>query len=209
MGQLTAQRWYNPCCSPYRMAMSMLWQRPCGPVRREAGVTLTELIVIITIIGIISLMAAPNFMDTVRKSRLSQATTELYGSLTAARMAAMGRNKTVTVRLIGATSTTSGSNVTITGTAATPITVQYFDSTGAGVLPKQVLSTDVVQVQTIPGAGTPTVTSQVQFNSLGMRVGGGATVNQLITLQNIRGMTFSIYVTPAGKSRWCPAATCP
>lgn len=189
--------------------MSALLQHPYGLVRREAGVTLTELIVIITIIGIISLMAAPNFMESVRKSRLMQATTELYGSLTAARMAAMGRNRTVTVRLIGATSTTSGSNVTITGTAAVPITVQFFDSQGAGVLPTQVLTTDIVQVETIPGAGSPTVTSQVQFNSLGMRVGGGATVNQLITLRNNRGTTFSIYVTPAGKARWCPAKTCP
>jgi type IV pilus assembly protein PilE len=189
--------------------MSAILQRPYGQVRGEAGVTLTELIVVITIVGIVAMLAAPNFLESIRRSRLSQATTELYGGLTAARMAAMGRNRTVTVRLIGATSTTSGSNVTITGTAAVPITVQFFDSQGAGVLPKQVLTTDVVQVETLPGAGSPTVTSQVQFNSLGMRVGGGATVNQLITLRNNRGTTFSIYVTPAGKSRFCLKATCP
>jgi prepilin-type N-terminal cleavage/methylation domain-containing protein len=191
------------------MAMSALLQRPYWPVRGEAGVTLTELIVVVTIIGIVAMMAAPNFMESIRRSRLSQATTELYGSLSAARMAAMGRNRTVTVRLVGATSTTSGSNVTITGTAAVPITVQFFDSQGVGVLPKQVLTTDIVQVETIPGAGSPTITSQVQFNSLGMRVGGGATVNQLITLRNNRGTAYSIYVTPAGKARWCTKATCP
>src|SRR5881409_689304 len=48
----------------------------------------------------------------------------------------------------------------------------------------------------------------ITFSSLGVRVGGGAG-NQLITLTNNQALIYSIAVTPAGKSTWCPRATCP
>ncbi len=48
----------------------------------------------------------------------------------------------------------------------------------------------------------------VRFTSQGLRFQGGAG-DQLVTLTNRRGETYSVRVTPAGKSNWCPAATCP
>lgn len=48
----------------------------------------------------------------------------------------------------------------------------------------------------------------VRFTSQGLRFQGGAG-DQLITLSNRRGQTYSVRVTPAGKSDWCPQATCP
>lgn len=48
----------------------------------------------------------------------------------------------------------------------------------------------------------------VQFSSLGLRLGGGAG-DQLLTLSNRQGQTYSVRVTPAGKMDWCPKAACP
>ncbi len=39
--------------------------------------------------------------------------------------------------------------------------------------------------------------------------GGGGAGNQLITLTNTQPLTYSIAITAAGKSTWCPRATCP
>ena len=173
----------------------------------EAGFTLLELMLVVGILGLLVMLITPNFTESVRRGKLVSALTELNGSLTVARMSAMSRNRTVTVKLVGASTSTSGSNVTVTGTSATPITIQFTDSAGRSVMPSQVLSTDIVQADTIPGVGSP-VASQVQFNSLGLRVGGGATVTQVIQLKNNKGLIYSLHITPAGKTRWCPQATC-
>jgi len=182
-------------------------QRQRRLITGTAGFSLLELMIVVGILGLLVALLTPNFMESVRRGKLKQAVTELNGGLTVSRMSAMSRNRTVTIKLVGASTSTSGSNVTVTGTSATPITVQFTDSKGLPVIPTQVLSTDIVQADTIPGVGSPVV-SQVQFNSLGQRIGGGATVNQLITLKNFKGLTYSLHVTPAGKTRWCPQATC-
>lgn len=72
-----------------------------------------------------------------------------------------------------------------------------------------------VQITT-NGLGTTTLGSSVtsftggpvRFSSQGLRFQGGAG-DQLITLTNRRGQTFSVRVTPSGKSDWCPQAACP
>lgn len=72
-----------------------------------------------------------------------------------------------------------------------------------------------VQITT-NGLGTTTLGSSVtsftggpvRFSSQGLRFQGGVG-DQLITLTNRRGQTFSVRVTPSGKSNWCPQPTCP
>jgi len=49
--------------------------------------------------------------------------------------------------------------------------------------------------------------SQIQFNSLGLRSGGGG-ANQTVTIQNSKGVTFEVQVTPAGRIRWCATSPC-
>ena len=67
-----------------------------------------------------------------------------------------------------------------------------------GVMPSSTMGNNVTGF-----AGGP-----IQFSSLGLRVGGGAG-NQLITLANSRGLTYSVVVTPGGKVSWCPQPVCP
>ncbi len=149
----------------------------------EAGLSLTELMVVLAIIGVASAIAVPNFIAWYSRSEFKHAVVALHGHLSLARMAAMNRNTTVTVAL-------ALENGRVTAS---------FTGGGVEILPKQTLSSEVVA-----WGGT----SPVEFTSLGLRKGGG-TGNQTLTLSSRHGLTYEIQVTPAGKVRWCPASPCP
>ena len=136
--------------------------------------------------GIIALgtaLAVPNYVRWNATAQLKQATTEVQGELNLARLSAMNRNRSVTV-----TATIVNNRVTVT----------FIDGSGAQVMPPH----------TMLGLVTGVTGGPIVFSSLGMRVGGGAG-NQLITMTNNQALTYSIAVTPAGKSTWCAQATCP
>jgi prepilin-type N-terminal cleavage/methylation domain-containing protein len=149
----------------------------------QAGASLTEVLIVLAIIGAVSMIAAPNFIDWYSRAEFRRAVVDFQGNLSLARMAAMNRNTTLTVSLA-----IEDGRVTASFTAG-----------GVDVLPKQTLSKEVA------GWGG---TSPVQFSSLGLRVGGGSGT-QTITLTSRHGLTYEVQVTPAGKVRWCPASPCP
>jgi hypothetical protein len=103
----------------------------------------------------------------------------------------MNRNSTVTVQLAAA--------VVDPADGKTKVTATFTDTGGAPVIAPQRMSP---QVSTFSGA------AQIQFSSLGLRVGGGAGV-QTIQLTNMRGLRYEIQVTAAGKARWCSVSPCP
>jgi Tfp pilus assembly protein FimT len=162
-----------------------------------------ELMLVVTIVAIGTLMAAISYQATLPNSRLRQATTELYSAIALAKVSAMSQNSTMTVLLTGASSASSGGNVTVTGTASVPVRINIISSTGTSVM-SQPLTNEVVQVDVAPGAGLPLL-PRVQFNSYGLHVGGNT---QLITLMNTKGKIYSISVAPSGKAKWCLAAVC-
>ena len=138
------------------------------------------------IVGIIALgtaLAVPNYVRWNATAQLKQATTEVQGELNLARLSAMNRNRSVTV-----TATIVNNRVTVT----------FIDGSGAQVMPPH----------TMLGLVTGVTGGPIVFSSLGVRVGGGAG-NQLITMTNSQALTYSIAVTPTGKSTWCANATCP
>jgi Tfp pilus assembly major pilin PilA len=139
--------------------------------------------VIVGIIALSTALAVPNYSRWNATSQLKQAATELHGELTLARLSAMNRNRTVNVVL-----------AIVNGR----VTANFNDASGAQVMPPHTMLPLVNGV-----TGGP-----IAFSSLGVRVGGGAG-NQLITLTNNQALIYSIAVTPAGKSTWCPRATCP
>jgi type IV fimbrial biogenesis protein FimT len=71
------------------------------PGRRDAGFTLIELVVTITIVGILAAIAAPAFSDFVVQQRIRNAAFELMSDLTFARSEAVKRNAAVTVNRLG------------------------------------------------------------------------------------------------------------
>lgn len=162
--------------------------------KEEAGVTLLELMAVVAILSIVAAMSVPNFIAWVDRAQLKDALLGLHGNLNLARMTAMNRNVTVTATLALV-------NNRVTATFTDPA------NTSAGCLANQSLC--VIPTQVMPGQVTGFGgVSQVQFNSLGLRVGGGTTI-QTIRLTNSQGVTFEIQITPAGKTRWCTVSPCP
>ena len=65
--------------------------------RREAGFTLTELMVVVAIMGLITALAAPSMADMVRNQRLRTASFDVFAALNLARSEAIKRNGRVTI----------------------------------------------------------------------------------------------------------------
>lgn len=164
-----------------------------GLGRSEAGATLVELMTVVAIIAAVSALAIPNYKSWNARVQLKEAILELNSNLSVARMAAMNRNTTVTSTVV-----VSGGRVNGTFTDPANTSANCLADRSNCVIPTQVMPGEVTQA-----GGTTTF----QFNSMGMRVGGG-TANQTVTLTNRDGLTYSIQVSPAGRTRWCLASTC-
>lgn len=83
---LTAMSAYRPHQGPY-------------VVLGQKGFTLIEVMIAVSIVGILAMIAVPSYLQWNARYQLKQGTTELAGSLSLARMAAMNRNLAVTVTL--------------------------------------------------------------------------------------------------------------
>lgn len=71
----------------------MVRRRTTDVRRHEAGFSLTELIVVIAMIGIVTVLAGPQFMSYWRTSATSAAATELATALNRARQLAIAGNQ--------------------------------------------------------------------------------------------------------------------
>lgn len=66
-------------------------------LRRQAGFTVTEMLVVIAIMGILAAFATPHMGAMIRTQRLKTAAFDVFASLSFARSEAIKRNTTVTV----------------------------------------------------------------------------------------------------------------
>ena len=158
-----------------------------------SGMSLIEVMIVVTIMGAMAALAAPDFLAMVGRHQLKAGVRELSGYLNLARMFAMNRNATVTVRVGPVSCPPASSDCGLVLAAAT-----YAQGGGTTMAPYTMPS----EVKAVGGV------SQFQFNSMGLRAGGGS-ASQAMTFTNSRGVTFEIQVTPAGRTRWCPSSPCP
>lgn len=154
----------------------------------DRGFTTIELFTVIFVTAIILMLAVPGYLRWNARYQLRQATTEIHSQLNVARLAAMNRNTTVSV------------DVDVTDGR---VTVAATDTGGGSVLPTQSVMMTHVTNASVTGGGA------VQFNSLGFRSSNGGVGNQFISLSNDQGLTYTVKVSPGGKSTWCPKSTCP
>lgn len=148
----------------------------------QQGFTLIELMVVVAIVGLLSVLAVPNFTVWLSKYQLDQAVSELAADLNMAKFIAMNRNRqaTVTIQLVGST-------VQVSGLAG-----------GVQIIPVKAFMGSV--------NGLPGGTATVNFSSMGMST---STAPQTIQLQNNKGLVYAVSVLPSGKVNWCPKASCP
>ena len=185
-------------------------------LKAQAGFTLTEVTIIVAIIGLLVLVAVPNYLDWNRKYKLKDAVATLHGNIGLARMNAINQSTTVTV--------------TVTQPAATsPVTVTFLNSASAAVLPLMTLDSEVSLTNATGatvGAGVSSP-QNVQLSPMGMRRDTGNANNLCITATgaytgaactgngtqafnfiNTRGLNYRIVVTSTGKASWCYTSSC-
>jgi prepilin-type N-terminal cleavage/methylation domain-containing protein len=71
------------------------------PLVDERGFTLVEMLVLVGIIAILSIVAAPTFLSYIQSSTLQAGARELASTINRGRQLAISRNTTVCVQLIG------------------------------------------------------------------------------------------------------------
>jgi len=185
-------------------------------LKAKAGYTLTEVTIVVAIIGFLVMAAVPNYLDWNRKYKLKDAVGTLYGNIGLARMNAINQSTTVTV--------------TVTQTSATaPVTVIFRNAAGGDVLPPMTLDSEVSLTNAngaTVGAGVSSP-QNVQLSPMGMRrdtgnannlcitatgayTGAACTTNgnQAFNFQNTRRLNYRIVVTSTGKASWCYTSSC-
>jgi len=145
---------------------------------RETGFTLIELMITVAIVSIVIGLALPNYMQWLDRSNLRQATTDMATQLTVARMAAMNRNRSVTVTVASTSGITHISAVTSSGASIFATDLQ---GNGASVI------------------GLPIT---VSFSPMGLRTSAGAAGVQTIGVCNREKLQYSVTIVPVGKINW-------
>ena len=156
-------------------------------LRSIKGFTLMEVMIVTAIIGLLSAIAVPNYLQWQSRYQVKQAAMEITSELTTSRFVAMNRNTAITT-----TFTLSGGQLTTLATDPGGNAV-FFQTTR---LPK-------VTTLVLVGGGN------LQFSSSGLRASGTPGSDQLIQLTNDAGKTYSVRLTQGGKANWCPRDSCP
>jgi type IV fimbrial biogenesis protein FimT len=81
--------------------------------QRKRGFTAIELMIVLTIVGILAVLAVPSFRDLIVRMRIKNAASDLHTSLWFARSEAIKRNAAMVVRPVNAADWSQGWSVTV------------------------------------------------------------------------------------------------
>ena len=192
--------------------------------KRISGYTLTELMIVIAIVTVLSGLTVPTFLDWNRKYQLRDAVGTFYGNLALARMTAINQNSTLTVTI---------SQPTVSDV----VVVTFRNSAGTDVIPplnmNRTLYGNVTNEVNLTntnndfvGAGVASL-QDVQFMPNGLRLNTGTAGNlcialpvgtayvacsastaQVFNFRNTRNENYRVVILPTGKISWCYSSTC-
>ena len=193
------------------MGMDTRKARGTARLKTAAGFTLIETLVVVSIVGVLVGIAAPNYLDWNRKYKLSDAVGLVHSNMGFARLNAINQNATATITMTQASS-------------ASPVTVAF---TGVSGLAQLTLDSEVSLSNAAGNAVGAGVNSPqtVQFNSMGLRVNTGngnnvcvsstgagvtcsSTTSQVFNFKNSKGINYRIVVSSTGKMSWCYTSSC-
>jgi prepilin-type N-terminal cleavage/methylation domain-containing protein len=179
--------------------------RPPGRNPREGGFTLIEIMIVVAIIGLVSAIAVPSYVQWNARYQLRQAASDLQTNLLLARMSARNRNTAMTATFMKAADGTY--NATFGGTLA-PVNFPKSVTGGSMILVTALGPPPTTNVTDFASALPGTTLGTIMFSQQGVRVAGGVGT-QTVTLQSTQGITYSVAVAPSGKVNWCTMASCP
>ena len=176
------------------------------------GFTLMEMMIVVAIIGALSAIAIPNYLDWNRKYQLREAVGNLYGNLQLARMSAMNQNTTVTVTVTQSPLTNLVS-VTFTDAAGAAVLPALRFVTGLSLTNASGASVSSPQVAQFTSSGRPVNPLTSSSNNLCIASSGAYTTcssayPQALNFKNTAGVNYRIVITTTGKVSWCYSGSC-
>jgi Tfp pilus assembly protein FimT len=205
--------------------MGMQTMEMIAKFKSNAGVTLTEMMVIVGIIGILTAFAIPEYVSWNSKAKLKDAAALVAGNINLARVGAINQGTSVTVTVCYQTATCPAAPVAIVNPTPNQVTVFFQNSTtGQELMPVLTLNTLIALTDASNGAvASP---QDVQFSQVGIRQFIGTNINNLcvtptgaytacgggnaqaFNFRNERNLNYRVVIAPSGKATWCYTPTC-
>ncbi|MDB5861873.1 MAG: pilus assembly protein FimT [Ramlibacter sp.] len=182
---------------------------------RQRGFNLIEVVVTVSVLGILVATVAPSMADFVRSARVRTLAESTQNGLQRARSEALKRNQVVTFWLVSPNNTASPDDTctVVSDSAAWAVSLDDPTSHCSGPdatsgLPRIVevygpgaAGSNIVVAGLAADAATPA--SSVSFNGYGQRVGAGTLANIDISTADATARRLRIQITASGGIRMC------